>query len=680
MIPRNRIPPEPAKSKCAPGVPKVLCKQEQKGSISAYTFIPEEKELPPALNPDNVITAFEGVTGDPSYAPAKPTNRPHGAVRQGLTPTLHQDKKDLYYSKPYTPRNYPDPTHRGALPTEVVDDAELIRAAKILDDTGSMDKVKEYLKEKGVSIKSIDSELSSRYGLVVEKADGKLGVYFRGTNIDAVKDITKGKVPTTDNLKKLHEDAFDADLKLLQNNTDSKTFNESRDLIRDVELKYGRYPDFLSGYSLGGAKAHHLADEFGIKKVRTFNPFANVGTRVSSTMSNTDHEVWRTTNDPVSVISDYELPKFVDDRWKVNRINPLGKTPNRIKAHDLNNFTDKGRRYDTQKLHRDLYTLDAKRNEFQVHRDYEDFKRDAGRLGLDPDSFSDFWRYFNKNGDIPAPRGGANVDVLGLPKRVKSSSIHPAMWEKKGENFTPDEISRLEQSENSEIFAPYEFHSSDEELKTATEEDVIRITEQHAKLAQFAADDNHLAKLNHESILKDEGVVGKDHVKGFLEGMVGAEVADRIDPKARGVKKDYEIGLAAGLLGGPEGVLVGVPTAVVAGATARGTGKLVKKAGGGETAQEASGSVAGGAAAGITSAAILSGIAEGSIALAPETAGLSLLAGAVAGGTLYAAHKTGIDKPVVEAVSKTVDVVEDIGGGIVSGAKSVGNYFKGIFK
>ncbi len=689
MKPRRRIPYREVKQKCAPTLPKVLCDILQKGKITAINLRPVDEELPPSMRPDPeyIPPDFDAPTG---YEPAREPNRPHGSARKGMTPTPHKDKKDRYYSKPYTPRDYPEPTFKGALPRQVVEDAEFIRAAKILDDTGDMDKVKEYLKEKGISISEagskgtrVDTELSSRYGLVVEKADGKLGVYFRGTNVDALKDITKGKIPTTDKLKKLHEDAFDADLKLLQNSTNSKTFNESRNLIDQVEIKYGRVPDFLSGYSLGGAKAHLLGDEFGIKNVRTFNPFANVGTRVSSVSSDTDHEVWRTTNDPVSVISDYELPKFMGNKWNVNRINPLGKTPNRIKAHDLNNFTDKGIRYDAEDLHRDIYALDSKRNELQVRRDYDDFKRDAGRLGLDPDSFSDFWRYFNKSGDTPARKGGENVDANGLPKRVKSSSLYPAMWEKKGEQFTSGEISKLEQNEGSEIFSPYEFHNSDEELAKGTEEDVMRITEEHAKLAEFAADDNHLARLNHESILKDEGVVGRDHVKGYLEGMVGADVADRIDPKGKGVKKDYEIGAITGAFAGPEGVLVGVPTAVVAGATARGTGKLVKKAGGGETAQEATGSVVGGAAGGLTSAAIMAGIAEGSIALAPETAGLSILAGAAIGGGLYAAHATGIDKPIAKAVHSGVDAVVDVGDGVAKltkkGAKAVDNFFKRLF-
>jgi len=682
MKPRHHIPHREVKRQCSPWIPEVLCKIEQKGKISAISLRSEEEELPPSFKPDPEYTPpdFDAPTG---YEPAREPNRPHGSARKGVTPTPHEEKKDLYYSKPYTPREFPTLTYRGALPPDVVEDAEFIRGAKILDDTGDMDKVRDYLKEKGISIKSIDTELSSRYGLVVEKTNGKLGVYFRGTNVDAVKDITKGQIPTTDKLKKLHEDAFDADLKLLQNSTDSKTFNESRDLLERVELKYGKVPDFLSGYSLGGAKAHLLGDEFGIKNVRTFNPFANVGTRVSSAMSETDHEVWRTTNDPVSVISDYELPKFVDDKWKVNRINPLGKTSNRLKAHDLNNFTDKGIRYDAESIHRNIYSLDAKRNELQVHRDYDDFKRDARRLGLDPDSFSDFWRYFNKSGDTPARKGGENVDMDGLPKRVKSSSLYPAMWEKRGEKFTSRETTKLEQNEGSEIFKPYEFHSTDEELARGTEEDVMRITEEHAKLTQFAADDSHIARLNHESILKDEGVVGKDHVRGYLEGMVGADVAERIDPKGKGVRKDYEIGAIAGALGGPEGVLVGVPTAVVAGATARGTGKLVKKAGGGETAQEATGSVVGGAAGGLTSAAVLAGIAEGSIALAPETAGLSILAGAAIGGGLYAAHATGIDKPIAKAVHSGVDAVVDVGQGTYKitkkGAEEVKNFFKRLF-
>ncbi len=109
--------------------------------------------------------------------------------------------------------------------------------------------------------------------------------------------------------------------------------NAENKFIKTVE-KFGKDNITVSGHSLGGGQALHVAEKFGIKSY-TFNPAVSARQVVNST-SKVEQNIYRTLTDVVSVNS-----LFGGKNRKINHVrNSIGKE-NLLDSHKLDHFFDK---------------------------------------------------------------------------------------------------------------------------------------------------------------------------------------------------------------------------------------------------------------------------------------------------------------------------------------------------
>ena len=204
------------------------------------------------------------------------------------------------------------------MPEHELEKAKMARAARIFRDDGH-ESAQEYLDENNIN-HTIDPELSDNHGLVLKNNEtGKVKVAYRGTDMANAHDIIT-----------------DAGLGVGVPSRQVKQMNQARNQMDAVIAKHG-LPEETTGFSLGGAKAIRMGEEFGIPST-TFNPFITAK-EVFGGRPKQAHNIYRTTEDFATLGL-----TVANDGFNVNSIDPLKKSINPIEAHMLDNFIDMSER------------------------------------------------------------------------------------------------------------------------------------------------------------------------------------------------------------------------------------------------------------------------------------------------------------------------------------------------
>ena len=185
----------------------------------------------------------------------------------------------------------------------------------------------------------IDTDLSSKDGLVLHDGEGNAKVAFRGlgrkgSKIQLAKDIAK-----TSKIMSGY-DKYD------------NPFQDEEGLVERAQAKYsamGGGVDELIGHQLGGAKAYTVGDNLGIKTT-TFNPITGPKLASQGTTS-TEHNIFRTTEDWNSISLDFGTNK---ENVTINSVYPKKTSINPFEAGKLSNFTEPGNRARESLLHRKI--------------------------------------------------------------------------------------------------------------------------------------------------------------------------------------------------------------------------------------------------------------------------------------------------------------------------------------
>lgn len=213
---------------------------------------------------------------------------------------------------------------------------------------------------------TLDTDLTTDHYAVIKKPDGKIIIAFRGTDPKAKIKSGLGKNIASEPLQWIAIQAGKEEI-----------FDEHKlDKIKKKILTKYR-PDQIeqiTGYSMGGTKAHRLGDMMGID-THLFNPYIGKKFFDSPNTPNTNHQIVRTTEDIASalrVFKNKKMPKNV----KVDSIDPINTvkmTANKIFSqaktdlqafnlldnHNLEHFTSDG---DRSSLRRELNDIIEARN------------------------------------------------------------------------------------------------------------------------------------------------------------------------------------------------------------------------------------------------------------------------------------------------------------------------------
>jgi len=250
----------------------------------------------------------------------------------------HIQKQLNTKSKPFvvklpTESNLDEITPETALKAKMAD-----AAYKYHEEGSSIEKIDNIEESLGGKWK-IDTDLSSKDGLVIHDGEGNAKVAFRGlgrkgSKIQLAKDIAK-----TSKIMSGY-DKYD------------NPFQDEEGLVKQAQAKYssmGGGVDELIGHQLGGAKAYTIGDNLGIKTT-TFNPITGPKLASQGTTS-TEHNIFRTTEDWNSISLDFGTNK---ENVKINNVYPKKTSINPFEAGKLSNFTEPGNRARESLLHRKI--------------------------------------------------------------------------------------------------------------------------------------------------------------------------------------------------------------------------------------------------------------------------------------------------------------------------------------
>lgn len=550
----------------------------------------------------------------------------------------------------------------------------LVEASKRYYREG-LQSAQDYLGSKGMSGWKIDDALSTPDGIVVERPGStaenpRIEIAYRGTD-------------------KFNWNDLKADARIAVGLQD---YPEGEDQVRSVQEKYNTTPEHVSGYSLGGNRAHQLAEKFQMEST-LFNPFITPQGRKVNLAK--DQTILRTTDDLTTLPLAWSEK---NDRVKVKSFATKTNTLNPVKAHALDQFADRTEDNIRENGYiSDIHDASSRVGEYGVYDNIEDaLKNQTQRMGqqglfdeftqTDPRqmTFTDAIHRFNsgrpnsrdtlvdENGNILL--NGANVNEEGLLART---------WKDVGGTFSQNELDAMNNrqvmddpfhspAEESdlldfnnridEIHANTQFGLSPEERKEYANADDAK----RQQLKQKALDDfERVSSTNYTSdqlpanapTLEPAPAFGQTFTSGlrssFTPGALGAGFAGSfaankamniIDPHnqipelprdaVEGGFSGYFTGLAGATLTGAEAA-VGAPE-ILGGAASYLAKDLsstaidvgLQKAGVSEPTSKAVADVGSDVAAGATA-----GAAYG-LTMAPETLGASVAIGAAGGAIL----------------------------------------------
>ena len=223
------------------------------------------------------------------------------------------------------------------IPADVRDEALMVKASGLYHDNQDYDLTQDFLDDNKIPFK-IDTELSNAEGLVLNNPEtNETRLAFRGTKFNNISDWK-----------------IDAEI-LTGFEKENPQILAARKQVRDATVKYGSKPSKTLGYSKGGKIAIMVADAEGLNSSTTFNSFLGKND-LSNTETSTQHTIYRTTEDIPSILVGFKNDL---DNYEIKTIRPLIDSLNPKKAHDLNNFYERGQRA-TKSTFEDLVTNQIK--------------------------------------------------------------------------------------------------------------------------------------------------------------------------------------------------------------------------------------------------------------------------------------------------------------------------------
>lgn len=263
------------------------------------------------------------------------------------------------------------------LPTEAKQLAELVKVSSVWEKAenkatlSGIGKAKKRLELNSPGY-TLDVELSTPEHIVVTNPQGKVTVAFRGTNPKSLIKSGAGK--------NIPEPIMW--LNILFTGNEGKHYQQhDMEKIRDQLLRKYDINDIehLTGYSMGGTKAHRLANLLK-KDSTTFNPL--MGKRFfDSTDPNTTHRVIRTTEDVASTVGIFQrrplqsnitiesidpIKRHILDPRKIKKARGLLQVIGLLDNHHLDHFVLEGDRASNIRETQEI--MNEKVNEFDRNK------------------------------------------------------------------------------------------------------------------------------------------------------------------------------------------------------------------------------------------------------------------------------------------------------------------------
>lgn len=551
-------------------------------------------------------------------------------VKEKDATLLTSERKPVYF------RGKPTKSTEKFIPEDILVKAKLADASRIFYESG-YEEAQSYINETiGENTYTIEPDLSNDIGLVVLDQNDNVSIAYKGTDVNNPQELL------TDGLS------------IFGKETKSPEFSVAKEQLENVIESYGK-PQELIGFSRGSLFSMHLGNEFKINTTE-LNPLISPKL-LGSQKTGSVHDIFRTKGDPVSFLAK-GITK--DSRWRIRSIDPLKDTLNPIEEHSLSQ----------------LLTNDSPRRSVSIDEYIDTNRRNQSRLTAEKInmknikesvenllSFTDYMEQFNRGDKLTEGRFGA---------RVYKNSNYTRLWEEAGGKFTPTEANLINDAPTGEVipdqhtFAERKafFNSPNKDL--LIEKQIETESNAHELSQLFSSDPDAIRKqlLTETTLTGISPEISKLLVDalhpvniglGFAGSLLAGEEVVGIEKLVK-LNKDVEIATT--------GALGGINTSILSSAISGG-GLSLAEAGlygaGGITSgfsqyysQKAiaealdktdlnkeskevisltSSSAIGGATAGATSALLsagalaLTGGEIGSV-LAPETFGLSVLAGA----------------------------------------------------
>jgi hypothetical protein len=532
------------------------------------------------------------------------------------------------------------------IPDEVLVKAKLAEASKIFYESGN-DYAQRYINNSiGENTYSIQPESNSIGLVVLNETTGKVIISYRGTDITNPNDLL------TDGLA------------IFGKETNGLEYSIVKEQLEEVIENYGK-PEELVGFSRGSLFSMNAGNDYNI-------PTTELNPLISPSLLNTQktgsfHNIFRTKGDPVSFLAKGAIS---GGKWKVRSIDPLKDTLNPIEEHSLSQLltNDSPRRA----VSIDEYLDINRRNQSKLTAEKINMKniKSAVQENL---SFTDYMEQFNRGDRLTEGRFGA---------RVYRNSNYTRLWEEAGGTFSANESELINNAPTGEVLPDQhnilerqQFFKSSTTQQELSIENQIETFQKAQELSELFSSEPDRVR---EQLLRETTLTGTTPEISNL-------LVDALHPVNIG------LGIAGGLIASEEtagleklvslnqdektattGFLGGVNTSILSGALSGGGISLAEaglygasgitagfsqyysqkaiasaldKTGLNQDAKEfitqTSSSGIGGATAGGTAAllgvggALLTG-AEIGTAFAPETFGLSILAGAGIGAAIGA--------------------------------------------
>lgn len=197
-----------------------------------------------------------------------------------------------------------------SIPEDVLMKARFANASKIYYSSGES-AAQDYIDSFGYNY-TIEHNLSTGIGLVlINNETGETTISYRGTDVNNPADLL------TDTLGMFGQETFSPEYGLV------------KEQLEAVTEMYGA-PTELVGFSRGSVLSMNLGNEYGIPTTE-LNPFISPSL-VLTQDSGSKHEIFRTLNDPVSLLA---AGTKADSNWNVRSILPIQDTVNPLEEHML---------------------------------------------------------------------------------------------------------------------------------------------------------------------------------------------------------------------------------------------------------------------------------------------------------------------------------------------------------
>ena len=263
------------------------------------------------------------------------------------------------------------------IPTDVKQLAELVKVSSVWEKAENKATLSGIGRaKKRLALNSpgytLDTELSTPEHIVVRNPQGKVTVAFRGTNPKSLIKSGAGK--------NIPEPIMWLNI-LFTGNEGKHYAQHDMEKIRDQLLRKYDINDIehITGYSMGGTKAHRLANLLG-KDSTTFNPL--MGKRFfDATDPNTTHRIIRTTEDVATTVGIFQR-RPLQSNIKIESIDPIKRhilDPGKIKKarsllqviglldnHHLDHFVQEGDRASNIRETQEI--MNEKVNEFDRNK------------------------------------------------------------------------------------------------------------------------------------------------------------------------------------------------------------------------------------------------------------------------------------------------------------------------